>query len=176
MTIRVNHGRATAVLAAFAALACVPLAGMAGLSLNWTPSVPPGLYWSLHRPARIGELTLVCPPDTAIFRTARERGYLDKGSCPGDYSPLIKRILAAKGDHVRIDREGVVVNGRLLPGSAPRVLDGKRRPLPQLRFDRRLRDGEALPMTSYPNSFDARYIGPVATQRLGSAVTPVWTW
>lgn len=176
MTRTIRRARIAAALAVPALLGSVALAGEAGLSINWTGSVPPGLYWASASAPKIGELVKVCPPDREPFRTAKRRGYFGPGPCAGDYQPLIKRLLAAKGDRVTIAPTGVAINGALLPNSAPRAKDTEGRPLPQIALDRVLRDGEAFVMTDYPNSFDGRYTGPVELTNVISRTQPIVTW
>lgn len=176
MTWGTRKARIAAALATPLLLAAVPIGGVAGLTLNWSASVPPGLYWTLDRAPQKGELVKVCPPDREPFRTARQRGYITGGNCPGNYEPMLKRFLAAKGDRIEIGHEGVAVNGRALPNSAPRPRDGKGRVLPRISLDRVLGTREALVMTDYPDSFDGRYAGPIERTNLVSAVRPVLTW
>lgn len=176
MTWRTRKARIVAALTVPVLLAAVPIGGVAGLTLNWSASVPPGLYWTLDRDPQKGELVKVCPPDREPFRTARERGYITGGSCPGNYEPMLKRFLAAKGDRIEIGQNGVMVNGHALVNSAPRTLDGKGRALPRVSLDRVLSEREALVMTDYPDSFDGRYAGPIQRANLVSAVRPVLTW
>lgn len=176
MTRRVKLARVVAALAVPALLGSVALAGDAGLSINWTGSVAPGLYWASASEPKIGELVKVCPPDREPYREGKRRGYFGPGPCPGDYQPLIKRLLAAKGDRVTITGNGVAVNGALLPNSAPKAADTKGRPLPRLALDRVLGDGELLVMTDYPHSFDGRYTGPLRRANIVSSARPIVTW
>jgi conjugative transfer signal peptidase TraF len=168
--------RVSAALVVPALLASLALAGESGLSINWSPSVAPGLYWSSTASPQLGEYVKVCPPDREPFREGRRRGYYAAGPCPGSYQPLMKRFAAAKGDRVQISRAGVAVNGRLLPNSAPRALDSRGRPLPQIALDRVLSDGEALVMTDFFYSFDGRYTGPIEQKQIVGKARPLVTW
>jgi type IV secretory pathway protease TraF len=47
----------------------------------------------------------------------RERGYLPRGDCPSGVMPIVKKIVAVPGDRVRIERPGLEINGRGLPGT-----------------------------------------------------------
>ena len=169
-------GRISVALAVPALLAGIEIAGSAGLIINDTPSMAEGVYWKLHRAPAIGEIVALCPPDREPFRTAKRRGYMTTGPCPGGYVPLIKRYRATAGDRVHIGADGVAVNGVRLPSSAPKPADGLGRPLPQVRLDRALGANEVLVMTDYPDSFDGRYTGPLDRSVFQSAMRPVATW
>ncbi len=82
---------------------------LGGLRLNLTPSYALGLWRiaRLDRAAGVGDLVLIRPPPTRVFVTARERGYLRSGLCPGWLSPLIKTIVAMPGQRIEI-AEGIV--------------------------------------------------------------------
>ena len=146
--------------------------------MNVTPSIEPGVYRDTSRAVRVGEIVTVCPPRSMVFVEARDRGYFTPGRCPElGIGPLLKRVLAAKGDRVEIDAEGVTVNGRRIPKSAPRKIDGARRDLPQIRFDDVLDGHQILLMgDSSAVSFDGRYFGIARREWVLSVVTPVFTW
>lgn len=170
-----RRSRRAVVAAALIGLVAVPVAGSAGLTMNWTPSAAQGLYWRADRAPAKGELVLVCPPDRQVFQVGRERGYIRSGSCPGGFEPLVKRYLAAKGDRVSIDANGVRVNGLLLPNSAPMASDSKGRPMPRMHMDRVLGAGEVLLITDYVRSFDGRYTGPLPASVIVGPLDPVAT-
>ena len=152
----------------------------AGVVVNYTPSAPRGLWRveTLVGPVARGQMVSLCPPDEAMFRLARERGYVSAhGRCPGDYEPMLKKVVAIPGDTVAVAPEGVSVNGRLLTNSAPLLRDGADRELtamPQGTYT--VADGAVWLVSSYtPTSFDSRYFGPVARAQIESAAQPLWT-
>jgi conjugative transfer signal peptidase TraF len=151
----------------------------AGFALNHTASAPLGLWriTPLHGPAQRGELVSVCPPDVPAFRLARERGYLSHGRCPGGYEPLLKPVTAIPGDLVELAPEGLSVNGRLTPNTAPRAADSSGRPMPSAPFGAQVvGPGEVWLASSFtPFSFDSRYFGPLAAAHIEGAAAPVWT-
>jgi conjugative transfer signal peptidase TraF len=162
-----------------ALLGAAAIAGAAGVRVNTTRSVPVGVY--LPVPAAVpsvGDYVFLCPPDTAAFQLARARGYVGAGPCPGNYEHLFKVILAAKTDTVSVDADGVRVNGRLLPDSAPLDADTASRPLPAYRYGpAALADGKVLVMTTdNPRSFDARYFGPIDAAQIAAVVRPLFVW
>ena len=150
----------------------------AGARINTSKSIPAGLYWTTTAPMDKGAYVLVCPPDAAVFRQARQRGYIGAGWCPGHYGYLMKQVAATPSDTVSVTSQGVQVNGERLPLSAPRQADKARRPLPRYGVDGHvLGDAEVLLMSERsPTAFDGRYFGPVSRAQLVTALTPVLTW
>jgi conjugative transfer signal peptidase TraF len=166
-------------LAAIASLlGVVALLGLAGARVNTSRSVALGLYWTSDRPAQKGEYVLLCPPQVGVMEEARRRGYLVAGFCPGGYGYMMKRILAAKGDAVAVGADGVRVNGRLLPFSAPLAADLAGRSMPRFQADRYvLGASEVLLMSDVSrSSFDGRYFGPVGRAQIRTVIVPVLTW
>ena len=158
-------------------MALTATAQFAGIRINTTHSYPPGFYLKTHDPIEKGALVIFCPPDTPPFREARERGYIGSGFCPGGYEYMIKKILAASGDHVVISPEGVTVNGKLLPNSKPMVTDTDGRALPHPSIMRALSEDEVLLMSDYSvKSFDGRYFGIMDRAAAISTLKPLWTW
>jgi conjugative transfer signal peptidase TraF len=110
-----------------------------GLRLNFTPSMPLGIYRLDPVPmsgVQRGTFVAVCAPLDAA-ELGRRRGYLAAGPCPADTELLLKVVAAVAGDVVAVSVNGVVVNGRLLPRSRPLSLDGAGRrlsPWPQGRY------------------------------------------
>ena len=119
-----------------------------------------------------------CPPPAPVFEEARRRHYIAAGFCPGGYGYLMKRVRAVEGDAVSVGDDGVRVNGRLLPASAPVRADKAGRPLPRLQGTRfTLGRGEVLPMADErATSFDGRYFGAVKLSQVNAVITPVVTW
>ena len=111
-----------------------------------------------------GQIVSICPPDRAVVRDARWRGYIGSGGCPGGYEPLLKPIAAIPGDVVTVDANGIAVNGRSLANSAALTLDGRERAIQSLGHGTyTVSPGELwLISTFHPASFDSRYFGPVS--------------
>ena len=150
----------------------------AGARINTTKSIPLGLYWTSSNPVEKGAYVLFCPPQVGVFDEARQRGYIGAGFCPGNYSYMMKRVLAAKNDAVFVAEEGVRVNGYLLPFSKPYKIDKGGRPMPRYQSNSyTLGDYEVLLMTdNSPMSFDSRYFGPINRSQIKTVITPVITW
>lgn len=150
------------LLMAIVAFAAIVLAGFgAGLRVNMTPSEPLGLWRirPLNRPAMIGDLVFICPPQTEAMRLARRRGYLRGGLCPGGYAPLIKTIVGVAGQRVSIGRS-VSIGGVPLVLSRLADVDGKGRPL-KPALSGVIPANDVFLHADFLGSFDSRYFGPV---------------
>lgn len=145
-------------------------AGMLGYRVNLTPSEPLGLWRivALHRPAVVGDVVFICPPQTAAMEEARHRGYLHAGLCPGRYAPLIKTVAAIEGARLLIGGT-VTIDGRILERSDVRRTDGAGRLLSAFS-GLSVPAGEVFVHSPFPASFDSRYFGPIpASGILGRA-------
>ena len=165
------------VVSAVTLFALFGLLGLAGARVNTTASFPVGLYWQLARAAGKGDLVWFCPSREPVFTTALARGYLSPGFCQSGSSPLVKRVVAAGGDHVVIAPAGTTVNGVPVPNSGQRSMDPAGRTLPAYRLDAVLPPSCVLLLSDqHAASFDGRYFGPVATTHLRGVVVPVWVF
>ena len=129
-----------------------------GIRINWTPSVPTGLY---IRDAS-GPFVEFCPvePYAALSKSRDYRPSF--GTCPDGRQPLLKRLVAKPGDRVTLSADGMRVNGYLIPSSAPRASDSRGRPLPAYLFGSyTVGSGASWVTGDHPQSFDSRYFGPV---------------
>ena len=145
-------------------------AGVAGVRLNLTSSLPAGLYLMTRRAPTRGAIVLVClPSEVATF--ARVRGYVPRGTCASWTAPVGKTVLAVPGDTVAVVPEGLQVNGVPVPTSLPRVSDSRGRPLPSLSLGHYVvRRGELWLLGRHTLSFDSRYFGPVASSSVVAVV------
>ena len=141
------------------------LAFGAGLRLNPTPSLPKGIYRVFSdnsgpgAPGK-GDLVSFCL-EGEYAALARERGYLEAGSCPSGLRPLLKRLEGLPGDFVDpasfpirlVDSHGRSMSPALMPGVVPPSM--------------------ALVLADHPGSFDSRYFGFVPLDSL-QRVKPVF--
>ena len=169
---RVRHGTFASVIAVIAAV------GLVGrLRLNYTRSLPIGLYWTVRGgPIVRGATVLVClPAPVALF--ARERGYLWRGSCPGSAARVGKLVLAREGDVVCLSPFGLSVNGRLMPRTVPLQTDSKGRGIVHYPYGvyTVARNEVWLYSPYHRMSFDSRYFGPVSTTNVESRMIALWT-
>lgn len=147
-----------------------------GFRLNITDSIPVGLYRITDLKNIKNAFVIFCPDDRPAFKQGLDRGYVEKGLCPGGYGYLMKKVVATSGDKVSITSEGVFVNRQFLPYSKPKLTDGMNLTLPQWRaIDYQLKEDEILTMTNQSEwSFDARYYGPIRLGQTKGVITPVW--
>jgi len=158
------------------ALAAFALGWIGGLRINLTPSEPLGLWRivSLDRPAAVGDVVFICPPETATMREARKRGYLRQGLCPVGYAPLIKTIVGVEGQEVEVGID-VRIAAHPLPRSHVSVFDGDGRSL--ARFSGGLIPaGYVFVHSDFIGSFDSRYFGPIPASGILGLALEVWTY
>lgn len=150
------------------------VAYLAGMRLNLSGSIPPGLYRETDGQITRGSIVLAClPPNVSAF--ARTRAYVPSGSCEDGRAPVGKTVAALPQDTVDVTARGVSVNGQLLPNSAPLDRDSDGRALPELRLTKHLvAVGEVWLVSSYSGrSFDSRYFGGIAINRVIARIQPV---
>jgi conjugative transfer signal peptidase TraF len=133
------------------------------LLVNWTPSLPVGLYAVNYSPLPAkGALVTACPPGP-LAAEALARRYLTRGSCPAGTMPMLKSVVAVPGDRVAVELDGVWINGKLLAHSSPFKEDRAGRPLSATRFRGRIPEGSVWLYGNHPRSWDSRYFGPLPT-------------
>ena len=173
-------GRAAraAALVAFTAMivACAFVAFGSRLRINFTPSMPLGIYRLESLPTNgvgRGMVVEVCAPDKAAA-LGRRRGYLAAGPCPHDTEPLLKIVAGVPGDNVAVSAEGVAVNGCLLPDSRPIVRDrAGRLILPWPWGEYRLGRGQIWLYAGNPRSWDSRYLCPGSGRDVMARAAPL---
>ncbi|TIR50644.1 MAG: conjugative transfer signal peptidase TraF [Mesorhizobium sp.] len=171
--------RRAIVLVAVAAAGLFLFAGVAwmgGIRVNLTRSYPLGLWLiePLERPVAVGDLVFICPPDTAVFRMARERFYLGLGLCPGWFSPLIKTVVATGGQAIAIGAE-VSIDGRPLSHSDVRPSDAAGRALTPFAGGQ-VPAGFLFLHSDFAGSYDSRYFGPVPAGGVLGRARPLLTF
>jgi conjugative transfer signal peptidase TraF len=180
--VRLVPGRVAPGGVTIAALvvATLGMAGLCGIRVNATPSMPRGLWQvrAVTAPVRRGELVTVCLPDTAPVREAAARGYLPAGICAGGYEPLVKPVAAVAGDRVAVTPRGVTVDGRLVAHTAPLAQDSAGRPLQSIPAGvYPVMPGEIWLLSGHnPRSFDSRYFGPVPVADVQAVARPLWVF
>ena len=182
VNVRITPGIASGIAIGGAAILLFGVACHAlGARINTTRSIPVGLYWTSSAPVEKGAYVLFCPPphfNEGVFELALDRGYIGAGFCPGGYGYMMKRVLAASNDVVNIADDGVRVNGKLLPFSAPAKADKGGRLLPRCQVGSIVLDtSEVLLMSDVSaTSFDGRYFGPLHRAQIRTVISPVITW
>lgn len=151
------------------------------LMFNVSPSAPYGFYAvsPIQNPIR-GNLVALCLP-SPVAKKAFSKMYLiyyRKSGCP-EHAPLVlKRIAGLPGDNIRLEPQGLWINGRYVPGSQTRSRDHIGRVLEHVPFGQiRLDHGSIWVLgENIEISWDSRYFGPVPESTLRYTVEPVLTW
>jgi conjugative transfer signal peptidase TraF len=149
-----------------------------GIRINVTGSMPRGIY-HLHaslQPARRGDTVAICPP-LRVASLGQKHGYIGPGSCPESVEPLLKIIVATKGDIVVKSPLGISVNGRLLLESKPLQVDAVGRFLVSWSTEiYRMPSGRIWLYAPSERSWDSRYWGPVPTGNVLGIADPLITF
>lgn len=132
----------------------------AGLRVNPTPSLPKGIYCISPKTPGKGDLVTFCL-DGEYAALARERGYLEAGSCPSGLRPLLKRLAGLPGDHMEVY------------SLSARAVDSQERPMPSVPLPDVIPPDMALVLADHPGSFDSRYFGLVPLNSL-QRVEPIF--
>jgi conjugative transfer signal peptidase TraF len=135
---------------------------------NASASVPIGFY-SVEpiNQFSVTNLVVAKPPDS-VATFLDERGYVPLGV------PLIKRILALRGQSVCRNELAISVDG-ITVGMAL-AHDRPGRPLPVWHGCRAIAQDEVFLMNwDEPASFDGRYFGPIPLHAIIGRAKPLWT-
>jgi conjugative transfer signal peptidase TraF len=150
------------VIAVTAAVAVPPLLlAYSPLRFVSTDSVPTGLYWTGRT-----QLVGVCLSLDVIKSAERAGLILPKGECPNGRQTILKRLyLGAPDAPISFTQQGFIVQGKLLPNTAPKARSRKGVPLTHAEFGTYATGLWAI--SDYnPDSFDSRYFGPVAESQV----------
>jgi conjugative transfer signal peptidase TraF len=142
-----------------------PKTGAPLLVWNASPSVPIGLYRLTSRPSQTAALAVIRLPEPLRI-LAETHGYLRKGAL------LIKPVVAGAGDTVCRHGALVTVNGRIM--ARARTIDSAGWSLPAWSGCFRLGANDILVLSSDPDSFDSRYIGPIDRAHVVGFALPIW--
>ncbi len=156
-------------------LACVVgAAAVTGARINTSYSLPLGLY--IRTDDARAALIEFCPVEPFAAESS-QRGYRTRGSaCPDGAVPLLKPVVAVAGDMVALSADGIRVNGRLLPKTAPLFRDGAGRSLHPWPFGSYVVEKGTVWVASTYNrgSYDSRYMGPIRTSQIRARLRPLW--
>jgi conjugative transfer signal peptidase TraF len=165
----------TPVLVSLIAVVALVILG-SGLRVNFTPSMPLGIYRLEPLPTggvERGMFVAVCAPPNAD-ELGRRRGYLSTGPCPDDTEMLLKAVPGVPGDDIEVSVSGIAVNRCALPHSAQLRFDRAGRPL--LRWSPayyHLGRGQVWLYADDDRSWDSRYFGPVPTANVVARAFPL---
>jgi conjugative transfer signal peptidase TraF len=139
------------------------------LLINFTSSIPRGLYWISpgERPQR-GDL-VTFPIPASVRDLVYERKYV-----PRSIRLLAKPVVAIGGDHVCVRAHQLVVNGHVAGNVQTLDRDGKR--MPQYSGCGVLHPGEIFVATEHDHSFDSRYFGAVELAAVRGTLSALLTF
>lgn len=172
MTAKSGLRRIALCLGLLAAVGIV--AGVAGIRINTSSSLPLGVYLRTRDPK--ASLVEFCPAEP-FATVSRNRGYRVAGFlCPDRAVPLLKPLIARSGDAVEVSPAGIAVNGQLLRNTSALKRDGAGRPLrawPSGVYV--VTPGSVWVASTYSKgSYDSRYIGPVDEKLIRGRLKPLW--
>ena len=146
------------------------------LRINWTASLPIGVYETERLELRPGAIVLVCLPP-AIARDGLDRGYLPRGSCASDASPVGKVVAAIAGDEIELGESSLVVNGERVSANAIRSADSLGRPLMHWPMGKYVVERDEIWLVGVDErSWDSRYFGPIPRSAVFSSLRPLATF
>jgi conjugative transfer signal peptidase TraF len=162
------------VLVAVLYIATDELLKAARLHINFSNSVPIGLYQ--EAPELSGSYAGICLPTETVKRAIQAGLAIDPGSCAGGVEPILKPLfLATEASPVRYDQDGFSIDGKLLPNTAPKSRSRTSSLLAHAPFGI-YRSGLWAISDFNANSFDSRYFGPVDPATIQFHAKPVLTF
>jgi conjugative transfer signal peptidase TraF len=147
-----------------------------GLRINTTYSLPIGIYAVTSDPG--APLVEFCPCGRFSVESSN-RGYRGRSwACSDGEAPLLKPVVAREGDVVETTADGIFVNTKLLPKTAPLLQDGLGRELSPWPFGvQRVEAGTVWVASTYNRgSYDSRYMGPIPLTAIQARLKPLWTY
>ncbi|MDA0910729.1 MAG: conjugative transfer signal peptidase TraF [Proteobacteria bacterium] len=144
-----------------------------GLRLNMSGSVPNTVYFlDASAAVKRGDYVKVCLNESTA-QLAYQRGYVDKGTCPNGYEPLLKKVIGVPNDVASIYHNGMVVNDNFYPAPQSKTDTKGRMLTPQSMKDQKLTGYLLYGNGDYVHSWDSRYFGQVAKSDILGVAKPV---
>ncbi|MBV8437138.1 MAG: S26 family signal peptidase [Silvibacterium sp.] len=142
------------------------------LRVNYTDSVPLGLYLEVRGPAEYAGLCLAQSTIESAIKAGLE---IAGGDCPTGVAPILKPVFHASADNPIVYRQaGFFVSRKLLLNTAPKERSRTGTPLSHYPFGE-YRSGLWAISDYNRDSFDSRYFGPVDPSTVRFYAKPVWT-
>ena len=129
---------------------------------NITPSIPQGIYRLSKNENEIknDSIILFCL-NNKYAEIAKDRKYISAGKCRKGLSPIGKHVIASYPDKVKINNNGIYINGKLVKNTRPLPQDKEGRNLIHTELCKTLKQDEFIVASSKEDSFDSRYYGIV---------------
>ena len=134
------------------------------LILNTTASVPIGLWWRVDGPLTLGDVVRV--PIEAFKATDWVPEVYWRRNAWGRPKAFLKRVAGLPGDIIEAGEYGLLlINGQLIPNSAPLSADKAGRPLKAYPLPLQLESDEIWLLSDSPRGFDSRYLGSASLRQ-----------
>ncbi len=117
-----------------------------------------------------------CPAEPFAAESSARRYRTHGTACPDGALPVLKPVVAVAGDRVVLATDGMSVNGRILPQTAPLHRDAAGRSLCPWPFGSYLVEQGSVWVASTYNrgSYDSRYMGPIRFNQIRARLRPLW--
>ncbi|SHG54344.1 signal peptidase I/conjugative transfer signal peptidase TraF,TIGR02771 [Fodinibius roseus] len=138
------------------------------VTINYTDSIPKGLYFIQNEVPGKGDYTLITKQNLLDFATGR--GYIADGSYIG------KKIVGTPGDTVVVSSKGVYVNSKEQVASQPIKVDRNNRSMPHNIGTQIIKENEVFLLGETKDSFDSRYYGTIKAKYLKGTLIPIITF
>ena len=155
--------------------------GLLGYRANFSPSMPIGV-WKTDSTAHSilkGKVVLACLPHQAdIYNLVLKHKLLPKGSCDDGTAPLLKPIVATKGDIIRITNQAISINDQIIINSTALEPNKFKVNLPLLSEGKYIVNEDEVWLISkhHTHSLDSRYFGAIGKENIIAVMQPVWVW
>lgn len=148
------------------------LAYAQGYRCNVDSTYPVGLYQLNPQPMAHfhGELVLFCPPEHAVMTIGAQQDIDSDGVCPGNFEPIVQKIVAMAGDRVDIQHDKIFVNNQevLQPHIMETPLNAN-----DTSFTLQLNQYFMISDHHAEDSLDSRDFGPAQEHSIIANVAPV---
>lgn len=130
------------------------------------------VLFSRTLPISAGDYAAVCIPSKFYANFALNHKLPENHTyCDYNTTPLIKIVMASAGDYIFETAQGVRINGRAIPNSAPITEFGL---IPYANTEEKLKKNEYFVMGTNPRSFDSRYYGPIRRLNIIGKAYLIW--
>ncbi len=144
-----------------------------GYRFNTTSSAPVGIWKISERnpsDVGVGQYVLICPPVHDVLSSLIKQGRMFKGHCDSGTVPFIKTVAAQGSGRFRVGDDGVYIDDRLIPQTAPYPWENLKA-APPANID----SGEFVAIqTMHVGSIDSRYFGPLKVDNVIGVIEPIW--